>query len=67
MKLKQYMSYPIKVSTCTIFLNTRNNVSKYYIYEMEGIIFFSTKHLAQNPEKVTFLYFVILFLYICSS
>lgn len=39
MKLKQYMSYPIKYSTCTIFLNTRNNVSKYYIYEMEGFFF----------------------------
>lgn len=28
---------------------------------MEGIMVFFTKHLAQNPEKVTFLYFVILF------
>lgn len=29
---------------------------------MEGIILFFTKHLAQNPEKITFLYFVIFFL-----
>lgn len=42
MKLKQYMSYPSKVCTCTIYiyiLNTRDNVSKYYIYEMEGFFF----------------------------
>lgn len=47
------MSYSSKVSihTISLFLNSKTNISKYYLYEMEEIVIF-TKHLAQNPEKL---------------